>query len=120
MSNTNNVVDLLQAGIKAEGLRQKTISSNIANMETPGYQRVDVRFGELLADALDSSSSVNLDEIEPEIYQPQNTLVKSNGNDVDLELEIGDMVKNSLMHTAYVRLLHQKFAQMEAAIDVRA
>jgi flagellar basal-body rod protein FlgB len=120
MSSTNNIVDLLQAGIKAEGLRQEAISSNIANMETPGYQRIDVRFEELVAEALKQSSAVDSSEIEPESYEPHTTLVKSNGNDVNLETEIGDMVKNSLTHTAYVRLLHQKFAQIQEAIDVRA
>ncbi len=123
MSGTNNIVDLLQAGIRAEGIRQQAISSNIANMETPGYQRIDVRFEELLADALDTSSSassVDPDEIEPELYEPHNTTVKSNGNDVSLELEIGHMIKNSLQHTAYVRLLRQKFSQIEQAINVQA
>jgi flagellar basal-body rod protein FlgB len=120
MSGTNNIVDLLQAGIKVEGVRQQAISSNIANMETPGYQRIDVRFEELLADAVDSSSSVNVDEIEPELYVPHNTAVKSNGNDVSLELEIGQMIKNSLHHTAYVRLLRQKFDQIQQAINVQA
>jgi flagellar basal-body rod protein FlgB len=120
MPETSNIVDLLQAGIKAQGLRQQTIASNIANMETPGYQRIDIKFEELLADALDSPSGLDLDEVEPEIYHPQNTPVKSNGNDVNLELEIGELVKNSLSHTAYVRLLNKKFSQIEQAIDVRA
>ena len=121
MSGTNNIVDLLQAGIKAEGIRQKVISSNIANMETPGYQRLAIRFEEMLTDALESpSSSVNVREIEPELYEPHNTTVKSNGNDVSLELEIGQMVKNSLHHTAYVRLLRQKFNQIEQAVNVQA
>ena len=120
MSSTNNIVDLLQAGIKAEGLRQQAISSNIANMETPGYQRIDVRFEELVANALNSSSDVDAGDIEPQIFQPHDTLTKSNGNDVNLELEIGDMVKNSLTHTAYVRLLHQKFSQIEEAINIQA
>jgi flagellar basal-body rod protein FlgB len=120
MSGTNNIVDLLQAGIRAEGLRQQAIASNLANMETPGYQRIDVRFEELLADAIDSSSSVDAGEIEAELYEPHNTSVKANGNDVSLDLEIGSMVKNTLTHTAYVRLLRRKFAQMEAAINVQA
>ncbi len=120
MSSTNNIVDLLQAGIRAEGLRQKTIASNIANMETPGYQRMDVRFEELVADAMKSPSSADPSGIEPEIYEPHNTIVKSNGNDVNLELEIGSMVKNSLAHTTYVRLLRQKFTQIQEAINVQA
>jgi flagellar basal body rod protein FlgB len=59
-------------------------------------------------------------EIEPEMYQPQNTIVKSNGNDVNLELELGQMIKNSFSHEVYTKLLHQKFAQIAEAINVQA
>jgi flagellar basal-body rod protein FlgB len=121
MSGTNNIVDLLQAGIKVEGLRQQAISSNIANMETPGYHRIAVRFEEALSEAIESpSSSANVRDIEPELYVPHNTTVKSNGNDVSLDVEIGELVKNSLRHTAYVRLLRQKFGQIQEAINVQA
>ena len=91
MSKINNIVDIIEAGIRAESLRQKTIANNVANLETPGYRRVDVRFKELLAEALDSSEPVDLDEIEAQIYHPENTAVKSNGNDVNLEVEVGNV-----------------------------
>ncbi len=119
MSSTNSVTDLLNAGIRAENLRQKTIANNIANLETPNYRRIDVKFEELLAKSLDSTGSVDLSEIEPVIYQPEQTPVKSNGNDVNLESEVGKMVKNSLRHTAYIRLLSKKYKQIELAMDVR-
>ncbi len=119
MSRSADIVELLQAGIKAENLRQKTIASNMANLETPGYRRLDVRFEELLTEAMHSSDGVDAEEIEPEIYQPGNTPIRSNGNDVNLEAEIGEMLKNSLRHTAYVRLLQKKFAQMERAVGVQ-
>jgi flagellar basal-body rod protein FlgB len=119
MSKVNNIVDIIEAGIKAESLRQKAIANNVANLETPGYRRVDVRFKELLARALDSHGSVDLDEIEAEIYQPQNTTVKSNGNDVSLEGEVGEMVKNSLRYKAYIRLIQKKYQQIELAINVK-
>jgi len=48
MSQANNIIDLINAGVRAENLRQKAISSNFANLETPGYRRVDVTFKELL------------------------------------------------------------------------
>ena len=95
-----------------------TIANNIANLETSGYHRIDVRFEELLAKALQSSGRVDLQEVKPEIYQPNKTPVKSNGNDVNLETEIGQMVKNSLLHKAYIRLLNKKYRQIEIAIDV--
>lgn len=119
MSRTSNIMDLLAAGIRAEAVRQRAIANNIANLETPGYRRVDIKFEQLLAKALKASGEVNLEEIEPQIYQPKQTPVKSNGNDVNLETEVGQMVKNTLRHKAYIRLLDKKYQQMELAMDVK-
>ena len=119
MSKTSNIVSFLEAGIRAEALRQKAIANNVANLQTPGYRRIDVKFEDLLSKALDSRGAAALDEIGPVIYQPKETAVKSNGNDVSLEAEVGEMVKNTLRHKAYIRLLSKKYQQMEAAINVR-
>jgi flagellar basal-body rod protein FlgB len=119
MSGTNNVTDLIEAGINSETLRQKAISNNIANLETPGYRRYDVSFEELLSNAMNSSGSVNLDDIEPEFYQPMQNPVKLNGNDVNLESEVGQMIKNSLRHTAFIRLLNKKYQQIESAMNLK-
>jgi flagellar basal-body rod protein FlgB len=118
MSKINSIVDIIGAGIKAEDLRQKAISSNVANLQTPGYRRVDVSFQELLSKALNSSNSSDLSEVDAQLYQPQGTKVNSNGNDVSLEMEVGEMVKNSLRYKAYVRLLQKKYQQIDLAIDV--
>ena len=119
MSETNNIVDLIGAGIKAENLRQKAIANNIANLETPGYRRVDVQFEEVLSKLLDSPGEVDLDDLGFEYYRPQNTPVNSKGNDVNLESEIGQMVKNALFHKAYIRLLNNKYKQIDAAINLK-
>ena len=119
MSKTDNIIDVINAGIRAENLRQKTIASNVANLETPGYRRVDVRFKELLAKAMDSQGDVDLQNIEAEVFHPENTMVKSNGNDVSLEVEVGEMVKNTLRHKTYIRLLQKKYAQMELAMSIK-
>ncbi len=118
MAQSVDIVSLLEAGIRAEGLRQNTIASNVANLETPGYRRLDVKFEDLLAKALASSGPVDLDSIEPEIYKPGNTPVKANGNDVSMEAEVGEMVKNSLRQAAYVRLLRKKFSQIGTAVNI--
>jgi len=118
MPKTNSIIELLEAGLKAEGLRQRAIANNVANIATPGYRRIEVKFEELLAKALNSSGGVDLSEIKPEIYQPRKTPVKSNGNDVNLETEIGQMVRNSLLHKAYIRLLNKKYKQIERAMNV--
>ena len=115
-----DIVGLLESGIKTEELRQRTIASNIANLETPGYRRLDVRFEELLAKAMKSRQAADPGDLEPEVFQPETTPVKSNGNDVNMEMEIGEMLKNSFRQTAFVRLLHKKFTQIEAAVNTGA
>ena len=119
MSKISNIVDFLEAGMKAESLRQQAITNNVANMQTPGYRRLDVNFEQLLAKAMDSRGAAELGKATPQIYQPQQTPVDANGNDVNLEAEVGEMVKNTLRHKAYVRLLNKRYLQMEAAINVR-
>jgi flagellar basal-body rod protein FlgB len=118
MSKTNSIIAIIEAGIKAEALRQKAIANNVANLETPGYRRIDVKFEELLAKSLDSSGSVDLSKLEPQIYRPRQTPVKSNGNDVTLENEVGAMIKNSLRYTTFIRLLNKKYKAIELAMNV--
>jgi len=119
VSEISSIVDFLEAGIKAESLRQKAIANNVANLQTPGYRRIDVKFEQLLAKALGSNGAANLDDVIPQIYQPRQTPVKSNGNDVSLETEVGEMIKNSLRHKLFVRLLHKKYLGMQAAITTK-
>lgn len=119
MSKAASIVDFLQAGIRAENLRQKAIANNIANLKTPGYRRTDVKFAQLLDKALDSPGAVELSEIEAQIYRPKTTPVKPDGNDVNMETEVGEMVKNTLRYKAYIRLLKRKYDQLGLAINTK-
>ncbi len=120
MSKTG-IIDLLESGIRAETLRQQTISNNVANLQTPGYRRLGVKFEQMLAQAIESGNieDVDLDAIKAELYQPKNTAINANGNDVTLEAEVGDMVKNSIRYKAFIRLLAKKYAQINEAIEIR-
>lgn len=116
MPPTTSIVELLEAGLRAESLRQKAIANNMANLGTAGYRRLDVKFEQLLAKALASKGRVDLKKLEPVVYQPGETPVKPNGNDVSLETEVGQLVKNALRQKTYLRLLKKKYTQVEMAI----
>ena len=120
MSKTG-IVDLLESGHKSRDAEQQAISNNVANLQTPGYRRLGVKFEQLLAKAIESGDArkIDLDEIKAELYQPKNTAVNSNGNDVNLEAEVGDMVKNSIRYKAFIKLLSKKYAQIDEAINIR-
>ncbi|MCK5000504.1 MAG: flagellar basal body rod protein FlgB [Anaerohalosphaera sp.] len=119
MSQTDNITGLLQAGMRAEQLRQMSIASNVANLDTPGYKTIRVKFEDLLGKALHSGDSSKANRINPELFSPENSPVKPNGNDVRLEDEIGKMVENNLKYTTYIRLLQKKYGQIDQAINIR-
>ena len=114
-----NIFDVLETGIRAESLRQAAIGNNVANMATPGYRRLDVKFEDLLAALRKSNGEFDLRDIEPLLYQPGKTPVQKNGNDVNLEMEVGEMIKNTLRHTTLVRVLRKRYQQMQAAMNLR-
>ena len=118
MDNDINVLNYLEAGIKAEGVRQKTIANNVANLNSPGYRRSDIKFEEILAKAISTKRDLKPSQLEAESYQPKTTPVKANGNDVALDMEIGEMVKNSLRHKTYLLLLKKKYRQITEAMQV--
>jgi flagellar basal-body rod protein FlgB len=114
-----SVVEFLEAGLKAEALRQRTIANNVANLQTPGYRRLDVKFEQQLAKAMESDSDIEPDELQAQLYQPKNTAVKPDGNDVSLDVEVGELVKNRIRHKAFIRLLNKKYSQIDQAINIR-
>lgn len=111
------VTECLEAALRGTSLRQTTIANNIANLNTPNYRRIVVKFEKYLAEAITDGRRINLDEIPMDILQPRNTVVNAQGNDVNLETEVGEMIKNNMMHKTYIRLLAKMYRQMESAIQ---
>ncbi len=122
MVNKPSIVEILEAGLNTSAKRGSVTANNIANLDTPGFRRQEVLFEKILADAIDSSSGVSrkeLQKMEPELNEPGNTPVKGNGNDVDLHIEVGGMIRNTVRQKAYLRILGKMYKQMELAIEGR-
>jgi flagellar basal-body rod protein FlgB len=117
MINDTQIIELLEAGVKAEGVRQKAIANNIANLNTPGFRRSDIKFQDILAKMIKSEGPIDSSKLEPEFFQPKTTLLDVTGNDVSLDTEVGEMIKNTSMHSAYTLLIKKKYEQMKAAIQ---
>jgi flagellar basal-body rod protein FlgB len=113
MDHGTSVGSLLEAGLKACGHRGRAIASNLANLNTPGYRRYEVNFKKFLAEALRSADPTKVDV---ELIQPKTTEVRDRGNDVDLDMEVGDLIKNSALHKTYMRIMATQYRQMELAM----
>ena len=109
--------DLLRMGMRVEALRQKVIANNIANLNTPGYERKAVRFEELLARALDTGDADSVADVRPEVIAPKAQAPLQGINNVNLEQEIGDLVKNSSKYKLYAALVKKVGSHKRMAID---
>ena len=109
-------VDVLGRLINAADMRQRVISHNLSNVNTPNYQRLDVDFESQLAAELGQSNKVT-DATQPVIYQTPGLVARADGNNVDMDQEIGQMNKNALLQQAYLQLLGTELNQMRLAIE---
>jgi flagellar basal-body rod protein FlgB len=117
MADGTSVIQQLQGGLQAVSLRQKLIANNIANIETPGFRRQDVDFKKVLSAAIKDGRGIDAHDVEASIIEPGNTAVGENGNDVSLDTEVGELVKNSAAYKTYIRLLNKMYKQMEVAMS---
>jgi flagellar basal-body rod protein FlgB len=98
------------ARLALDGLskRQLAISSNIANVDTPGYQSQTVDFQSVLKKAFSSSESMNLETTNSlhlesttealrfaAALRPGGT-ARADGNNVDIDVELVDMSETNI------------------------
>jgi len=104
-------------------MRQQAISSNIANVNTPGYQRKDVSatFQSAYADALHTvSEGNNVDESKMPEASIETAAVQGparpDGNTVQLEQEMLGLAQNSARYEFAGQMLQKHFQGMKFAI----
>lgn len=125
MANVN--LQLLKNALGATTLRQEAINSNIANVNTENYKVNQVAFESLLSEA---ATGVNLrktqanhlgartvTEIEPLVTKRTNTIVKENGNNVDLDMEMVDLAENTLYYQALTSQLNSQYSRLKTIIS---
>ncbi len=99
-------------------MRQKVIGQNIANVNTPGYQRMDVNFEAALAQELSRTpGGPSAGEATPSIGYTPGLGARADGNNVDIDMEIGQMSKNALLQQVYLQVMGAEMSMMRKAID---
>jgi flagellar basal-body rod protein FlgB len=107
----------LQRAISGSALRQQVLANNLANAETPGFQRSDVDFHTTLAQAMQTGDPT---AIENASFQPQkdNQVVRADGNGVDIDTESADLAKNSLEYDALISVARARIGILKSAMGV--
>jgi flagellar basal-body rod protein FlgB len=100
-------------------LRQQAIASNIANLETPNYRRLDVApvFATELQKAAAAGDSRQIAALQPKISVDPSAVANSqDGNTVTLENELLCMGQNTLEHALQTQLVSGTLMRLRMAI----
>jgi flagellar basal-body rod protein FlgB len=116
MSVTPAQLDMLNNVLRVSELRHRAISQNIANVNTPGYRRRDVSFEEAVREILAAEAGEVLPGIQPEICEVEGLPSRADGNNVDIDREMGALGKNSLLYQTVAQVLASRLGTMRSAI----
>ncbi|HEY7352446.1 MAG TPA: flagellar basal body rod protein FlgB [Terriglobales bacterium] len=96
-------------------LRTELITSNMANIDTPGYRARDINFRQELQRAADEPG-FQLADFSPAIREVEGLAVRPDGNDVSLEREGLLLAETQLKFQTAVQALTVEFHQILNAI----
>ena len=96
-------------------MRQEVLANNLANAETPGFQRSDVDFHSTLAQAM-KTGDPNAIENTTFSVQRDNQVMRADGNGVDIDTESADVAKNGLEYDALISIARARIGILKAAM----
>jgi len=109
---------LLTEMIRATALRHRVLASNLANVETPGYEAQEMTFSRALAEARGSNPqrAGGPVSIQTAIETDTDASPRRDGNSVDLDRQMVKLAQNTGWHTAMIQILSNRFSMLKAAI----
>ena len=122
----------LEQALTTASLKQRVHAANIANVDTANYKSKQVNFQTALTDAINNqgiaSFKTNANHIpfssetasfSPQIKTNNATQFNSNGNNVDMDVEMAELAKNQLWYNAVTERVNGKFNSLRTVIDGR-
>ncbi len=101
-------------------LGQKIVANNMANLNTPGYRTMRLRFADALERVLtEDGRLVPGKHVETEVYRPMFGDADPSGNDVQLAREMAELNKNMLRMKMLLAVLRYRIRVLRMAAGGR-
>lgn len=125
---------VLRRALDSQSQRHLLISSNISNIDTPGYKAKDIDFKGALRAALGTSDGLalrtthrghigpNKEDIRGLQAEPfvEPDAAKSNGNNVNIDKEMMKLAENQISYNASIQVFSKRHSTLMAAITENA
>ena len=128
MDNLFGGLDNISRGLDASWTKNEVISSNIANIDTPGYQRKTMDFSNLLEREMKSQLGLkntrlkHLKEEKSSDYlgligvDKSTTSLRTDENNVNIDTEMAEMSKNIIYYNVLSQRASNEISKLESAI----
>jgi flagellar basal-body rod protein FlgB len=118
---------LLQAAQAGHSMRHRAIVNNIANVDTPGYHRVEVEFErdlqkaaqEILRGAEQGNDTPSAAWLSPAVRIDRSRPLRADGSNVSIDREMADLADNASHLSALTELMIRNYRDLKAAISGR-
>ncbi|MEO2014423.1 MAG: flagellar basal body rod protein FlgB [Fuerstiella sp.] len=117
MAIQSNQVDLLKRLVTAAEQRQQVISNNIANANTPDYKSLELKFEDALAAEITKKGKSIGRPAEISVTQTPRLTSRADGNNVDIDKQLGLLNKNAMLQQLYLQLIGTDMNQMRRAME---
>jgi flagellar basal-body rod protein FlgB len=113
MAPVDSTQQLLEAAMRGSWLRETALTNNIANADTPGYQRQEVNFESTLQSAMSGGQSPTQVEFQTETVPSE---AGPNGAGVSIDQESARLAENGLDYQSLTDVLATRNGIMRSAI----
>lgn len=107
---------LLGASLDVNAYRQTLISSNLANVDTPGYRAQDIDFRKTLDNAVNAADVSYSLPLSPVAHKVQGLIERPDGNNVSADREALLLAHTQLRFTLSAQLIKGEFHRILSAI----
>jgi flagellar basal-body rod protein FlgB len=116
------LISTLESYLKLTSSREQAISSNMANVDTPGYRTRDINFQGELSKAMngilnESAGGGQSMQLTPVVQEVKGLMERPDGNNVNLDREGLLMSQTQLQYQIGVQLVKHQFHQLLSAIS---
>lgn len=124
----DNLNGLFERGMDYAAVRQQVIANNVANVNTPRFRRSDISFRQVMKSMSEQGEDAFTEDAigmtNPRHFalnsnpgnrmagfltKPNATQIRNDGNNVDINVEMGEAAKNGLYQQAVSQLLARRF-----------
>ncbi|MET3194459.1 flagellar basal body rod protein FlgB [Bacillus sp. OAE603] len=123
----SSTITALEKGLDYSVQKQKAISQNIANADTPNYKAKDVTFKSFFENEMNANFMANKTNSKHfdfkygqtssnSIIEKSDTSYSHNGNNVDLDTEMAQLAENQIYNQALVDRINGQFNTLKSVI----